>query len=146
MGKTCGAKTRSGEPCKNLGMANGRCRMHGGKAKPGHSYAPTPGSIYSKFFTEEERALESQIEIGKLDDEIRLCRIRLRRVLAEEQRAYEVLDEMPDEESGDRPEPKNYDAIADRLIGRIQQLEKTRKELMGDNGDEDDLVDPNPDV
>lgn len=28
----CGAKTRTGEPCKNYAMANGRCRMHGGKS------------------------------------------------------------------------------------------------------------------
>ncbi len=30
--KLCGAKTRSGKPCKNYAMANGRCRMHGGKS------------------------------------------------------------------------------------------------------------------
>lgn len=30
---TCGAKCRrTGQPCKNRPMANGRCRMHGGKA------------------------------------------------------------------------------------------------------------------
>ena len=28
----CGAKTRSGMPCANGRMANGRCRMHGGKS------------------------------------------------------------------------------------------------------------------
>ena len=28
----CGAKCRSGEPCKNAAMKNGRCRMHGGKS------------------------------------------------------------------------------------------------------------------
>ncbi|WP_077621552.1 phage terminase small subunit [Sediminibacillus massiliensis] len=28
----CGAKTRSGQPCKNRAMPNGRCRMHGGKS------------------------------------------------------------------------------------------------------------------
>lgn len=28
----CGAKTRSGQPCKNRAMLNGRCRMHGGKS------------------------------------------------------------------------------------------------------------------
>jgi hypothetical protein len=28
----CGAKTRKGTPCKALAMANGRCRMHGGKS------------------------------------------------------------------------------------------------------------------
>jgi hypothetical protein len=27
-----GAKTRSGTPCQNWGMPNGRCRMHGGKS------------------------------------------------------------------------------------------------------------------
>ena len=26
----CGAQTRTGTPCKGPGMANGRCRMHGG--------------------------------------------------------------------------------------------------------------------
>ncbi len=28
----CGAKTRKGTPCKTPAMANGRCRMHGGKS------------------------------------------------------------------------------------------------------------------
>lgn len=28
----CGAKTRSGQPCANFRMKNGRCRMHGGKS------------------------------------------------------------------------------------------------------------------
>ena len=28
----CGAKTRSGQPCKSPAMANGRCRMHGGRS------------------------------------------------------------------------------------------------------------------
>ncbi len=28
----CGAMTRKGTPCKAPAMANGRCRMHGGKS------------------------------------------------------------------------------------------------------------------
>jgi hypothetical protein len=28
----CGARTRSGAPCKSPAMQNGRCRMHGGKS------------------------------------------------------------------------------------------------------------------
>src|SRR5271157_5713943 len=28
----CGAKTRSGKPCGSPAMANGRCRLHGGKS------------------------------------------------------------------------------------------------------------------
>jgi len=29
---TCGAKTRNGTTCRAPAMANGRCRMHGGKS------------------------------------------------------------------------------------------------------------------
>lgn len=32
--RRCGAKTRSGKPCRTPPMPNGRCRMHGG---------PSPG-------------------------------------------------------------------------------------------------------
>ena len=32
MADICGAKTRAGKPCQNAAMANGRCRMHGGKS------------------------------------------------------------------------------------------------------------------
>src|SRR3954470_631086 len=28
----CGAKTRSGSPCRSPAMPNGRCRMHGGNS------------------------------------------------------------------------------------------------------------------
>jgi hypothetical protein len=28
----CGARTRSGMPCRSPAMPNGRCRMHGGKS------------------------------------------------------------------------------------------------------------------
>ena len=28
----CGARTRNGTPCRSPAMANGRCRMHGGKS------------------------------------------------------------------------------------------------------------------
>ena len=38
----CGAKTRRGTPCRAPAMANGRCRMHGGKLRggpPGNRYA-----------------------------------------------------------------------------------------------------------
>ena len=30
--KRCGAKTRSGKPCRQWAMPNGRCKMHGGKS------------------------------------------------------------------------------------------------------------------
>ena len=35
--KRCGAKTRNGGTCKTWGMANGRCRMHGGGSSKSNS-------------------------------------------------------------------------------------------------------------
>lgn len=84
---TCGAKTRSGQTCRNRAMQNGRCRMHGGKstgAPTGNRNAATPGSIYSRYFTEEEKELAAQIELGRVNEELRLTRIRLMRALARE--------------------------------------------------------------
>ena len=34
----CGAKTRTGAPCKSRAMNNGRCRMHGGNGAYKHGY------------------------------------------------------------------------------------------------------------
>ena len=55
----CGAKTRSGKPCKNHGMANGRCRMHGGKstgAPMGNKNAFKHGR-YSRDGKQEQREM-----------------------------------------------------------------------------------------
>lgn len=41
----CGAKTRSGQPCKKAGMPNGRCRLHGGLS----TGAPIKTGRYSKY-------------------------------------------------------------------------------------------------
>lgn len=43
--RVCGAKTRSGKPCAQKAMENGRCRMHGGKS----TGAPIKHGRYSKF-------------------------------------------------------------------------------------------------
>ena len=32
LSRRCGARTRSGSPCRSPAMPNGRCRMHGGKS------------------------------------------------------------------------------------------------------------------
>jgi hypothetical protein len=34
----CGAKTRSGSKCQKFGMANGRCRLHGGMSRKGRDH------------------------------------------------------------------------------------------------------------
>ncbi len=55
----CRAKTRSGTPCRSPAMANGRCRMHGGKspgAPRGNSNALRHG-LYSAKAISERREL-----------------------------------------------------------------------------------------
>src|ERR1035437_10291942 len=84
MANKCGAKTRAGGKCKAPAMPNGRCRVHGGQstgAPADNQNAAKPGSLYSKYLTPEEQATYAQIELGNVDDELRLMRIRLERAL-----------------------------------------------------------------
>lgn len=144
----CGAKTRSGEPCKRHAVPGSkRCKLHGGgasKANKGNRHASTPGSIYSRYFTEEEKDLAAQIELGKVDEELRLTRIRLMRALAREAEYGNTL-----ELDSEKREPviiegvvvagaeqvtttskvRDYTGLIDKLTARIESLERTRAEL-----------------
>src|SRR5690625_4666466 len=66
----CGAKTRAGHPCKNRPMANGRCRMHGGKSTgppKKNSNARTHG-LFAKYLPDETlEIIDSLNEIKPLD-------------------------------------------------------------------------------
>src|SRR5690625_5260274 len=68
--KRCGAKTRSGGKCKNWAMANGRCRMHGGKSTgppKQNSNARTHG-LFAKYLPDETLEIMNSInEIKPLD-------------------------------------------------------------------------------
>ncbi|MBN6210656.1 hypothetical protein JYK21_29700 [Ralstonia pickettii] len=61
-------------------MANGRCRVHGGSSTgaPKNTNAVKHG-FYSDALLPEERDLYERVEIGSLDDEIRLARVKLHR-------------------------------------------------------------------
>lgn len=136
MARLCGAKTRSGETCKNGAMANGRCRMHGGKTPQTNQNAVKPGSLYSKHLTDEEQALFDAIELGSLDDEIRLTKIRLARALAQENEKGGTLelDSAVKRQGGGQQVAKaevhtkarDYASIIDRLTARIASLEARR--------------------
>lgn len=143
----CGAKTRSGAPCKTPAMENGRCRMHGGKTgktHKGNQHAVKHG-IYGSVLSDEEKELWDQVELGKVDDELRLCRLRLVRALKAEEAAQEQpeLDGRTEEPAvvGGVPlddeiiekrafKRRDYSALIDRLMGRIESLERTRLELV----------------
>ncbi len=49
--RRCGAKTRSGEPCKNWSISpSGRCRMHGGKSYGGMASPTLKHGWYSRYW------------------------------------------------------------------------------------------------
>lgn len=154
MANLCGAKTRSGSPCQSKAMANGRCRMHGGKstgAPKGNKNNLKAGGIYSQFLTDEEQIISAEMELGSLDEELKLCKIRLMRALkaeAEQQAQVEEFDKLELEALNESPSligglPDNdeliqtkqfrrrdYGAIIDRLIARIESLETRRASLI----------------
>ena len=154
MANLCGAKTRSGSPCQSKAMANGRCRMHGGKstgAPKGNKNNLKAGGIYSQFLTDEERAISAEMELGSLDEELKLCKIRLMRALkaeAEQQAQVEEFSKLELEALNESPSligglPDNdeiiqtkqfrrrdYGTIIDRLIARIESLETRRASLV----------------
>lgn len=152
----CGAKTRSGNTCKNSAMANGRCRMHGGKSTGAkENQNAKKHGIYSKFITDDEWQAVEQSELDNLDDELRLCKVRLLRALRSENEQGNLGDEAlelirktveppiiggmpitPDDDDDDVSEivkksfeKRDYNGIIDRLIGRIQSLTQARLDL-----------------
>src|SRR5690625_2264727 len=73
-GERCGAKTRSGTPCKNYAMTNGRCRLHGGKSTgaPPEKMRKNKNSmkhgLFAKYLPDETlEIMESINEIKPLD-------------------------------------------------------------------------------
>jgi hypothetical protein len=56
----CGAKTRSGSPCRSPAMPNSRCRMHGGSS-PGAPNGPANGNYRHGRFTCEAIAERRQL-------------------------------------------------------------------------------------
>jgi len=56
----CHARTRPGTPCQSPAMANGRCRMHGGKAKGaprGNSHALKHGRYTAEAIAERRHLI-----------------------------------------------------------------------------------------
>ncbi len=59
----CGARTRSGHPCRSAAMSNGRCRMHGG-ASPGAPTGERNGNYKHGRYTQaavEERKIIAEL-------------------------------------------------------------------------------------
>ena len=136
----CGASKRgNGEPCKRHAIpGSSRCKLHGGKSSGpkdlrGNKNAAKPGSIYSQFLTDEENDLLASIELGRVDDELRLTRIRLMRALSRENEFGNELEidseKIEDGEKATTSKVRDYSALIDRLTARVESLERTKEDL-----------------
>ena len=146
----CGASKRgNGEPCKRHAIpGSSRCKLHGGKSsgpkeQRGNKNAAKPGSIYSQFLTDDENDLLAGIELGRVDDELRLTRIRLMRALARENEFANTLEvdsekEEPIQINGKETaltsitttsKVRDYSGLIDRLTARVESLERTKEDL-----------------
>lgn len=147
----CGAKKRNGEACQKPPIkGKTKCRLHGGLSKP----KPAPKNnkfaskhnIYSQFMTEDEIEFSQQSELHSIDSELKLCKVQLARALKAKQAQDDAIKDQDkvaidsmtlgdanpqDQSGGDRIvyKRKDYDALIDRLIGRISMLTKQRNEL-----------------
>ncbi|TCG09350.1 hypothetical protein BZM27_05990 [Paraburkholderia steynii] len=117
--------------------------MHGGNNKPakkGNAYASKPGSLYSKYLTDDERAIAASLELGGVDEELRLTRIRLMRALQREADKGDTpeLDEQVEREGAENVTAKSetkykvrdYVTMIDRLTARVESLEARRAVLL----------------
>lgn len=152
----CGANSKTtGKPCTQWAVTGmKRCKMHGGiTTTRGNKSAVKPGTLYSKYLTEEERKSFDNVELGTVDAELRLMRVRLDRALKaeHEQKADDTEIEIKIERDGGGPETvgeerhykkRDYKQIIQVTLARIESLEKTRAELMasGKGGSNDDLA------
>lgn len=151
----CGAKNRKGEPCRKAPMkGKQRCKMHGGASKAGKNSGMFAHGIYAKSYTAEELSLVDGLadRLGSIDDEITLTRIRLRRAQLAEQKAMTEGGALELSEvrsvTGDGggagvtsiQRRTDFEAIIDRLLGRLGMLMKVRAELAKMAAEGDDSV------
>jgi hypothetical protein len=148
--KICGAKTRQGTPCQKTPLANGRCRLHGGKSTGpkdkekhrqsllGNKNALVTGeyeTISYDTLTDEERELYHLIP-NDLDKLVRgrykIIEIRTRRLL--QRYTQELMKEKPDFKLINRLEEAltRIDARANELIREMRELSAQTPE--DDNG------------
>lgn len=145
--RKCGAKTRSGSPCKNPAgfrtdhLGEGRCYLHGGKStgpkdrekqaesQRNNKNAVKTGEYESIIFDileEEEKELYNKISLDRLNqinNEIRLTDIRLRRMMIRikelQEYEYTVVSYKEGLEKGHPTELKESEGT----LGQIQSIE-----------------------
>lgn len=150
MAEICGAKTRAGGRCRKLpAKGSKRCKLHGGKSTGPKDQTENTNAVAHGFYSDallpEERPLYERAEIGSLDDEIRLAKVKLFRFvkLANSADLAGMIDGAIDvvKKVGsdpafgayDRNEIKaaapNYAELIIKQLDVIRKLELARREL-----------------
>lgn len=118
--------------------------MHGGATPTGRQQGPIRHGIYSRRLTEEEQALLPMIDVTSLDDEIRIAKVLLHRIIQIHDavqaapldpknlagfRLAEVSITTPDGKTTTGGVPETF-ALIDRCLGRLGRLKLTRARLL----------------
>ena len=119
--------------------------MHGGTSKgPSHPNASQNArthGFYSSVLTDTEVSDAAMLEIGKMEELIRLAHIQLRRIMLAKNAALNNPELEEVTESNGTVSRKSrvidYDAKIDRALARIGYLELQRKTLMESTGTAD---------
>lgn len=157
----CGAQKRGGKGLCQAPAVRGkkRCRLHGGAeghgAPKGNRNAIKHG-LYSQYLSERDQERWDEIQIGTLDDEIRVTRIQISRCIQELERLSALASDdqahMENESvtlSVDQQGNKLTVATKRRkdvlrrynfLIETVRKLELARIELGGGNKTAEDLA------
>lgn len=152
----CGAKTRTGAPCKAKVVPGGnKCRVHGGLGLPGNQHATKHG-IYGRRIRDDEKELASAIlaNLSNVDSEIVIVGVQLDRALAAQDKAdegdgLELEEDIKREASEFGPgnetkrRRRDWARTIDMLSARLESLKKTRMALIeaqGGDGDADDMT------
>lgn len=143
MADKCGAKTRAGGKCRKPKMPNGRCRYHGGMStgpkSPNTQRNAFKHGIYAKLLTDQAAAVVATDRLGALDHELSVARYQLAMALEAQAQANgePELDEIvvrdlrgPGSKKDTISRVRDYAAIIDKRLARIESLEKSRLALI----------------
>lgn len=91
------------------------------------------GGIYRQYLDETDKQNYDNAELGNVETELRIAKVRVARILAAE-------------EKGRNPDI-DYETILDRALARIASLETTQAKLLEGSGENlPPLIDPDPDL
>jgi len=137
----CGARSkRTGNPCQQPAMPNGRCRLHGGKTPSGPASPNFKHGRYSKVklpdgFLEKFEEQKNDTELLAISEDIMLLNARL----------VELLEKINNEESEERwaKTKEQYKLLVDGLNRKDQVSQRAALAELGHllrDGDKDYMV------